>query len=146
MAPRAHQEPVEKKAGRRQKQPRKKAIAKPRFDFYTILPEMEVVVPDPEPEPVTKSTGRAGVSGAKKTVSASYMLQMGSFREFSDADHLKASLALVGLEAEIQRVNINGGDIYHRVRSGPYTREQVNSLRARLKANKINSLVIKLKK
>ena len=27
-----------------------KAAPKPRFDFYTILPEMEVVVPEPEPE------------------------------------------------------------------------------------------------
>lgn len=144
IAPQARQEPVKKKSGQQKSQ--EKSASKPRFDFYTILPEMEVVVPDPEPEPVTKSTGRADVSGARKTVSASYMLQMGSFRKYSDADRLKASLALVGLEAEIQRVNINGGDIYHRVRSGPYTREQVNSLRARLKANKINSLVIKLKK
>lgn len=142
--PQVRQEQVKKKA--RQQQSQEKSASKPRFDFYTILPEMEVVVPDPEPEPKLKPAGSAEVPSSRKTSSASYMLQMGSFRKYSDADRLKASLALVGLEAEIQRVNINGGDIYHRVRSGPYAREQVNALRARLKANKINSLVIKLKK
>ena len=40
---------------------------------------------------------------------------------------------------------INGGDTFHRVRSGPYSQDQVNRLRGRLKQNKISSLVIKLK-
>ena len=128
-----------------------KLTPKPRFDFYTILPEMEVVVPDPEPEIELqkKTTGAAPVvtAGQKAAaVSADYMLQMGSFRKFSDADKLKASLALVGLEAEIQRFTLPGGEVVNRVRSGPYTRGQVNSLRSRLKQNKINSLTIKLKK
>ena len=73
------------------------------------------------------------------------MLQMGSFHKYADVDRRKASLALVGIEAEIQRVTVNAGEIFHRVRSGPYGRKQVNSLRARLKSNNINSLVIKLK-
>ncbi|MCW8943163.1 MAG: SPOR domain-containing protein [Sedimenticola sp.] len=124
---------------------------KPRFDFYTILPEMEVVVPDPEPEetPAPTTSGAAPVvaGGAKPgTASAYYMLQMGSFRKYGDADKLKASLALVGIEAEIQRFVLEGGEVFHRVRSGPYTSSQVNSLRSRLAQNKINSLVIKLKK
>ncbi|OOZ37608.1 SPOR domain-containing protein [Solemya velesiana gill symbiont] len=119
------------------------AAQKPRFDFYTILPEMEVVVPEPELQaPVV--AGAAPV--AKPRPDTGYMLQMGSFRKHSDADRLKASLALVGIEAEIQTVNVNGSDTFHRVRSGPYGREQVNTLRARLKENNINSLVIKLKK
>ncbi|MCW8882988.1 MAG: SPOR domain-containing protein [Sedimenticola sp.] len=124
---------------------------KPRFDFYTILPEMEVVVPDPEPEatPPPATPGAAPVvnAGAKPAGgSAYYMLQMGSFRKYGDADKLKASLALVGIEAEIQRFVLDGGEVFHRVRSGPYTSGQVNSLRARLAQNKISSLVIKLKK
>lgn len=135
--------------------PRTPAAPKPRFDFYTILPEMEVVVPDPEPEqepvagpaangaaPVVSVTTRKG-SG---TAAAYYMLQMGSFRKFADADKLKASLALVGIEAEIQKFILDGGEVFHRVRSGPYTSNQVNALRTRLAQNNINSLVIKLKK
>ncbi len=133
---------VEKK----QKKPQQDA-PKPRFDFYTILPEMEVVVPDPvsEPEPVVKRTAtKPAVQSPGRA--AGYMLQMGSFRSLADADRLKASLALVGIQAEIQRVIIKGGDVYHRVRSGPYDRVQVNRLRNKLKQNKISSLVIKYRK
>jgi len=118
---------------------------KPRFDFYTILPEMEVVVPEPTPEPKTGSGGATHPKTAliKPGGVGSYMLQMGSFRSYADADRLKASLALVGIQAEIQRVKIKSGDVYHRVRSGPYDRLQVNRLRAKLKEHKISSLVIK---
>lgn len=123
---------------------------KPRFDFYTILPEMEVIVPDPvdEPEPETAAPATAEdmPTTASSVASASYMLQMGSFRKYADADRLKASLALVGIQAEIQRVSIKDGDIYHRVRSGPYDRVEVNRLRGKLQQNKINSLVIKYRK
>ncbi|MCP4995929.1 MAG: SPOR domain-containing protein, partial [Gammaproteobacteria bacterium] len=41
---------------------------------------------------------------------------------------------------------IKGGDVFHRVRSGPYDRVQVNRLRNKLKQNKISSLVIKYRK
>lgn len=118
--------------------------SKPRFDFYTILPEMEVVVPEPEEAPQEAPT-TTPARELPVVIRENYMLQMGSFRKYGDADRLKASLALVGIEAEIQRVTVNGGEVFHRVRSGPYGREQVNALRARLKSNNINSLVIKLK-
>ncbi|MCW8907565.1 MAG: SPOR domain-containing protein [Sedimenticola sp.] len=129
--------------------PEQKAAPKPRFDFYTILPEMEVVVPDPEPA-VTASPAQGGAPVVNATAGQAeaetrYMLQMGSFRKYGDADKLKASLALVGIEAEIQKFTLDGGEVFHRVRSGPYSRNQVNSLRARLSQNSINSLVIKLK-
>jgi cell division protein FtsN len=131
--------------------PTESTAPKPRFDFYTILPEMEVVVPDPEPEavsPPTKSGAAPVVNADSRATSgaAYYMLQMGSFRKYSDADKLKASLALVGIEAEIQRFTLDGGEVFHRVRSGPYTSGQVNALRARLTQNNISSLIIKLKK
>lgn len=133
---------------------REQAAPKPRFDFYTILPEMEVVVPDPEPEPEKAPAAPSAAEGAAPVVSAGnrpagssalYMLQMGSFRKFTDADKLKASLALVGIEAEIQKFTLDGGEVFHRVRSGPYTSGQVNTLRGRLSQNHISSLVIKLK-
>jgi cell division protein FtsN len=122
---------------------------KPRFDFYTILPEMEVVVPDPVDEPIKKREETKEISEpavAFQDATAGYMLQMGSFRKYGDADRLKASLALVGIQAEIQRVRIKGGDVFHRVRSGPYDRVQVNALRAKLKQKKISSLVVKYRK
>jgi len=121
---------------------------KPSFEFYTILPEMEVVVPEPDPEPPVKRATKPGKkpTTAPKTAAADrFMLQMGSFRKFADADRLKASLALVGIQAEIQKVRIGAGDTFHRVRAGPYSRSKANTLRARLQQNSINSLIIKLK-
>jgi len=139
----------QKRAAEPEKKQPQPDTPKPRFDFYTILPEMEVVVPDPVEKPEVKMATTTGVTepAAKPSdTAAGYMLQMGSFRKYSDADRLKASLALVGIQAEIQRVNIKGGDVYHRVRSGPYDRAQLNSLRAKLKQKKISSLVIKYRK
>jgi cell division protein FtsN len=150
------QAPEKKKTTKRTDKPvpnAGKQAPKPRFDFYTILPEMEVVVPDPEPEPVKPAKGPAPVVEAGKTkvpavatATADYMLQMGSFRKHADADRLKASLALVNIEAEIQRFTRADGETFHRVRSGPYERGQVNKLRARLKQNNVSSLVVKLKR
>jgi cell division protein FtsN len=132
------------------KEEKEQDTPKPRFDFYTILPEMEVVVPDPVDELKNAKVETKGVAEttitSSKDASVGYMLQMGSFRKYGDADRLKASLALVGIQAEIQKVNIKGGDVFHRVRSGPYDRVQVNALRAKLKQKKISSLVIKYRK
>ena len=134
-----------------------RATPKPRFDFYTILPETEVVVPGPEPDqkpnqepkrkPPLNNTPRNTHTESKQRNyrGERYMLQMGSFHSYPDADRMKAGLALVGIEAEIQRVNINSGETFHRVRSGPYNKKKVNAIRTRLNQNNINSLVIRLK-
>ena len=55
------------------------------------------------------------------------MLQMGSFRQYADADRLKASLALVGIQAEIQKVKIDNGEIFHWW-AGPYSPDKVKLL------------------
>ena len=58
------------------------------FDFYNILPEMEVPVPDTEPQ------GK-GLPPAPVAPGA-YVLQVGSFRSEKEADAQKANLALLG--------------------------------------------------
>lgn len=129
-----------------EKAPQEELNPKPRFDFYTILPEMEVVVPEPEPEVIPKSQAKQEQSEEPPAGEAGkYMLQMGSFRQYADADRLKASLALVGIQAEIQKVKIDSGELFHRVRAGPYSADKVKVLSARLKENRISSLMIKLK-
>ena len=128
---------------------------KPRFAFYDILPEMEVLVPDGEVDKEV-ATAKPTVVPPKAAVKEPqnqtqpegprYMLQMGSFRKHADADRLKARLALMGIEANIQRVTINNKDTFHRVRSGPYQKgRQLNDIRARLKNKKITPLVIRIK-
>jgi cell division protein FtsN len=140
-APQAQQQSVQKKEQKKEQKKQESTAPKPRFDFYTILPEMEVVVSETEEEPRRKSDAAAAPLDAPR----SYMLQMGSFRKYEDADRLKASLALLGIEAEIQKVNVNGGEVFHRVRSGPLTRREANKLRNRLRKKNINSLVMKNK-
>lgn len=96
------------------------------FDFYTVLPEIERIIPDnaplepePEPEPASTTQDRPAAPAAPAPGSF-YVLQAGSFPSFSDADQLKARLALSGLEASIQKVTIEGRGDFFRVRLGPF--------------------------
>jgi cell division protein FtsN len=114
--------------------------AKSQFDFYTLLPEMEVVIPETD----ELSGSNQHHSGADKKVA--YVLQAGSFRRFDEADGLKANLALIGIEANIQTVAINGEDTWYRVRIGPYTDfSQLRHTRSRLRRNNIEYIVLKMK-
>ena len=114
--------------------------SKPKFDFYTILPEIETVLPEKEikSKPVIKS--------AKTEGGVIYVLQAGSFGNYQDADQLKARLALLGLVAQIQKVAIEGRGEYHRVRLGPYEKlEELDSVSRRLQQNGIKPLRLKLR-
>ena len=75
-----------------------------------------------------------------------YVLQVGSFRDFSSADQVKAQLALLGIFADIQRVMLNEQDIRHRVRLGPYTSvDEMRDVRSRLRDNNIEFMLIELR-
>ena len=120
--------------------PEPSAPAKPRFDFYTILPEMEVAVPEKE----ISGKPQQGVPQVEQP--GTYVLQAGSFRNFAEADHLKASLVLLGIEASIQTVTVNNKDTWHRVHIGPYKNlAELNQIRTRLKQNNIETVLLKIK-
>ncbi|HYW92470.1 MAG TPA: SPOR domain-containing protein [Gammaproteobacteria bacterium] len=125
--------------------PSKSANAgKPRFDFYRLLPNFKVVIPQRERE------AEPGPSqGGKVVKPGRYYLQAGAFHHYSDADQLKAKLALLGIEASIQKVTIDsqaeGKDIWHRVRIGPFNDlSRLNNTRAQLRKHGIHALVIRL--
>ena len=109
-----------------------------RFDFYDMLPNFEVIIPEQEPD-VRQDTRPDPIEQP-----GVYVLQAGSFIEFSDADRRRAQLALLGIESRIQRVSIDD-KTYHRVRIGP-TRDldHLNILRARLRQADIDVLRIRL--
>ena len=112
---------------------------KPRFDFYTLLPEMEVVIPEREIQGKTE----AGIKRVEQP--GTYYLQVGSFLGAEQADRFKAELILLGLEASIQTVTINNTDTYHRVRVGPFQDLDVlNKSRQTLNQQGINSKLIKI--
>lgn len=108
-------EKIKNKTGTSDKKSTDKSAGKkePRFNFYTILPELEVLIPDTETQPPSTASS-SNLQGNKQ-----YMLQAGSFRNLNDAGKLKASLALLGFEASVQHVSVNG-EKWHRVRIGPY--------------------------
>lgn len=108
---------------------------KSQYDFYTLLPEMDVQVPDTAP---TNSRG-----GKQRY---SYVLQAGSFRVASEADSVKAQLALLGVQASIQTLLIKD-KVWHRVKLGPYNSwDEVKPVRRHLKDNNINFSIIKSKR
>jgi len=107
----------------------------PRFDFYTILPEKEVVVPDYE---IGTRTREERVGQGKES---SYILQAGSFKEFKDADNMKAKLALMGIESRVEKAKV-GDATWYRVKMGPLSKmSSVSSIRARLRQNGIDVVV-----
>ncbi len=114
-----------------------KEPGKPRFDFYTLLPEMKVTIPDAE---IKKEQQR--LDEKERGI---YLLQVGSFRAYDDADSLKAQLAFLGIESEIQSVSSNGEE-WQRVRAGPFdNKREMNKARNRLHSNDIDTLLIRVK-
>lgn len=110
----------------------------PQFDFYTILPEKEVIVPDYE---INTRTREERVGQAK---TASYILQAGSFKDFKDADSLRAKLALMGIESKVEKAKV-GSVVWNRVKMGPYTQmASVSAIRARLRENGIDAIVMEI--
>ena len=112
--------------------------AAPRFDFYTLLPEMEVEITDDKLREALQALPQSGDRGP-------YILQIGSFRRHDEADNLKARLALLGIEAEIQTVVVREGDRWYRVRVGPYdSLRDLSQVRNRLNRNNIQFMVLRL--
>lgn len=139
----------------------------PRFEFYHLLTEQEVAIEiegeaetdapgstEAQTDPETASISMAG-DGALPTAEEEeepevatggtrYLLQAGSFQKAGDADSLRASLAIIGIEANIQVVELPGGETWHRVRIGPFSDlRTVNEARARMAANQIEAIMLR---
>lgn len=108
----------------------------PRFDFYTLLPESEVIVPETERSPLRGSGNPDEI----------YLLQAGSFRSTRDADSLRARLLLLNLDAHIEATTSQSTGTWHRVVVGPFhSRSKLAGARATLLQNGIDNLVLKRK-
>ena len=111
-----------------------------RFDFYDMLPRFEVVIPETEREVDTRSPGAATAPDNDST----FVLQAGSFQNFADADRMKAQLALIGLESQIQNVTIDERR-WHRVRLGPYANfDDAQRARRKLREANFDALVLRV--
>jgi cell division protein FtsN len=111
-----------------------------RFDFYEILPQFEVDVASPSNERNGASRARTPQPIAEP---GRYLLQAGSFSAAADADKRQASLALLGIESQVQRVTIDS-NVFHRVRIGPTTDlDALNRARRQLRDAGIEAVVMK---
>jgi cell division protein FtsN len=104
---------------------------KPRFDFYKILPGAEEPKLVKAPETQTKAVDRL-------------WLQTGAFSSETDAENLKARLALAGWEASVQTATLPDKSVRFRVRLGPYDNtDELNRIKADLAKNGFDATVIK---
>ncbi len=114
--------------------------AKPRFEFYKVLTDKPDVAADKSamPEAAPKVSDSKVVES--KPSPKSTFLQAGAFSNAADAENLKASLAMKGLETSVQTVTIPGRGEMHRVRVGPFQNEQeMTSARGMLKLNGLDA-------
>ncbi len=149
--------PAARKSAQPKVSPDPARVSKPKFDFYNLLPDQEVLIPDEEVErQVKKSPPRPPVKTPEKklkpaapsqsrTAGKRYMVQVSSFRSRKEAESLKAKLALLGLRAQVSSASIKGGTWY-RVQLGPYAdATAMQDVRRQLASSGYKSLAIALK-
>ncbi len=139
----------------------------PRFSFYKMLPNYEVVIPEEEypdrrtsgsshsssssspvgePPPPPTAASKPQPTTPKVEEPGNYIIQAGSFSTFGDADRRKAELALLGLPAQIVDVKLGSGKTVYRVQSNTITSSsRLNDVLARLRENRIDTLVMRAK-
>ena len=116
------------------------AEVKPQFEFYKVLT-------DSKTEGGTALENSASAQSAKNVTAESKelnVLQAGAFQKQEDAEKLKAKLAMIGIEANIQSPNVPDKGLWYRVRLGPYSSAgEMNKALAMLKQNGMNATPIR---
>lgn len=148
-------ESVEKQPAKNiHKKPEEAKPEKDKLEFYSILPNREVTIPELEkPENKIKTNLEKSESAKrntdivkqapKKNISYIYTLQVGSFLRFKDADKRKANLALLGIGSKIHAIKTNN-KTHYRVLVGPYDDiKRINEIDAVMKSNNIRTLLLK---
>ncbi len=116
---------------------------KPRFDFYRILPGQEEPVSN---EQLKQAAAREKAGKSEIESREIYLLQAGSFQSPADADNLKARLALLGLEANVESTAVPEKGVMYRVRLGPYSKiDEINKVRAQLAQNGIDPSLVRVR-
>ena len=131
----------------------------PVFEFYTLLPESEVVIDKEEKpliiaeKPAEKSSKSNDLQAGETTSSKEenrtieqYLLQAGSFRSLKDAERLQAQLIVWGLDPNVERVSVGENEFWHRVQVGPFSDwNTLNNVRETLTNHKVETLLLKMR-
>ena len=155
------------KSGTQSQQP-----SKPKYDFYTLLPESEVIVPPdalpppmPAQQPVTPeqaakidaARAQAALNGetpppappvapaapaAQAPLSTQFFLQAGSFRRKDDAESVRAQIILLGQDVRVESGRVRE-ETWYRVLVGPFAnREQLAVSQKALSTNGFSNLLL----
>jgi cell division protein FtsN len=143
--------------------------SKPKYDFYTLLPESEVILPQaleetPPPAPAQKPVTpeeAAKIDAARAEaalnvqvppppppviaaapLTTQFFLQAGSFRRRDDADSLRAQIILLGQNVRVETGKVRE-ETWHRVLVGPFAnREQLAGAQKTLAASGFGNLLL----
>jgi cell division protein FtsN len=146
--------------------------SKPKYDFYTLLPESEVIVPPdalPPPAPVQPpvtpaeaakidaARALAALNGetpppappvapapaaAQAPLNTQFFLQAGSFRRKDDAESVRAQIILLGQSVRVESGTVRE-ETWYRVLVGPFAnREQLAVSQKALSANGFSNLLL----
>ena len=142
---------------------------KPKYDFYTLLPESEVIVPPeavpektppvPAQPPVTPAEAakidtaraQAALMGQtpppappviKPAATTQFFLQAGSFRKQADADKVRAQIILLGQAVKVESGTVKE-ETWYRVLVGPFSnREQLTVAQKKLAGSGFSNLLL----
>lgn len=137
--------------------------AKPKYDFYTLLPESEVIVPPeavPEqtpPPPTPQELAKADAARAEaalrgetppplptavKAARTQYFLQAGSFRKQTDAERVRAQISMLGQMARVESGTVRD-EVWYRVMVGPFSdRSKVSQAQKQLSSNGFGNVLL----
>lgn len=163
------QQKAEKTAEANKTPPSPQQPVKPKYDFYTLLPESEVIVPPeavpektppvPAQPPVTPAEAakidtaraQAALNGQtpppappviKPAATTQFYLQAGSFRKQADADKVRAQIILLGQSVQVESGTVKE-ETWYRVLVGPFSnREQLTVAQKQLAGSGFNNLLL----
>ncbi len=116
---------------------------RPRYDFYTLLPESEVLVPESAVPATPPATPATPPEASKPQVATRFYLQAGSFRQRSEADRVRAQILLMGLDVQLESAKLNSGETWYRVQVGPFQdRNSLTQAQQTLTGNGFDNLLL----
>ncbi len=125
-------DPEESRAIQRQTIMASNEFKETRFEFYKLLKESEVKVPE-----------RKEAFKPKPKENVHYLLQVASFKSISDAEEARAELVLLNFNARIEKADVRKGETWHRVLVGPFeTRSTLQKARSTLLSNRYEALTL----
>ncbi|MGH8809697.1 MAG: SPOR domain-containing protein [Noviherbaspirillum sp.] len=124
----------------------------PKQDAKAPVVEHSSVADKPKkPDAAAKNEAKSDPKTDAKAAEApedkwNYYLQAGAFREQTDAEAMRAKLALMGVEAKISERQSENGVLF-RVRAGPFGQlEAMNKVRGKLSDNGVDAAVVRVAK